>query len=319
MDQAGSAPSGHRSVREASLLLDTRPAGSSPMSQLNLVQEIQTEMRIPVEPIVKIRPTGRWDALEVRSVWDYRELLYFLTLRDIRLRYKQTVIGLLWVVLQPTLTMVVFSLFFGKLAGMPSDGVPYPVFAYAGLLPWMFFSLAVTTSSNSLVGNANLITKVYFPRMIIPAAAILAALVDLVVASVVLGGLMVLYQIPAGPSLLWLPLLVLVTAGLAFGVGLGLAALNLRYRDVRLMLPFLLQLLMFSTPIIYPASLVPEPWRTFVQLNPLAGLIGSFRAAIFGHSIDGWALGWATLLTFLVLIGNLVYFRGTERKFADHI
>lgn len=289
------------------------------MSDSTLLRERETDNQLPEEPVVRIRPVRRWDSLDVRSVWLHRELLYFLTLRDIRLRYKQTVIGLLWVVLQPTLTMVVFSLFFGKLAGIPSDGVPYPVFAFAGLLPWMFFSLAVTTSSNSLVGNANLITKVYFPRMIIPGAAVLAALVDLMVASLVLGGLMVVYQIPLRSSLLWLPFLVLVTAGLALGVGLGLSALNLRYRDVRLMLPFLLQLLMFSTPIIYPASLVPAPWRAILQLNPLAGLIGSFRAAIFGQPIDKGVLGSAVVLTFLLLIATLVYFRGMERRFADHV
>ena len=289
------------------------------MSQSTLHQERQTVGPLPEEPVVRIRPVRRWDSLDLRSLWFHRELLYFLTLRDIRLRYKQTVIGLLWVILQPTLTMVVFSLFFGKLAGIPSDGIPYPIFAYAGLLPWMFFSLAVTTSSNSLVGNASLITKVYFPRMIIPGAAVLAALVDLMVASLVLAGLMVIYQIPLRPSLIWLPFLVLVMAGLAFGAGLGLSALNLRYRDVRLMLPFLLQLLMFSTPIIYPVSLVPGPWRSIVQLNPLAGLIGSFRAAIFGQPINGGALIWAVVSTALLLIGTAIYFRGTEQRFADHV
>ncbi|MFZ4629727.1 MAG: ABC transporter permease [Blastocatellia bacterium] len=289
------------------------------MSQSTLHQEKQTVGPLPEEPIVRIRPVERWDWLDLRSVWLHRELLYFLTMRDIRLRYKQTVIGLLWVILQPTLTMVVFSLFFGKLAGIPSDGIPYPIFAYAGLLPWMFFSLAVTTSSNSLVGNASLITKVYFPRMIIPGAAVLAALVDLMVASLVLAGLMVIYQIPLRPSLIWLPFLVLLMAGLAFGAGLGLSALNLRYRDVRLMLPFLLQLLMFSTPIIYPVSLVPGPWRSIVQLNPLAGLIGSFRAAIFGQPINGGALIWAVVSTALLLIGTAIYFRGTEQRFADHV
>ena len=289
------------------------------MSDPTLLGERQPVTQLPNEPLVRIRPVGRWDALEIRSVWDYRELLFFLTLRDIRLRYKQTVMGVLWVILQPLMTMVVFSLFFGKLAGIPSDGVPYPIFAYAGLLPWVFFSLAVTTSSNSLVGNANLISKVYFPRLIIPGAAVLAALVDLVVASVVLGGLMVIYWIPARLSLLWLPFLVLVTALLALAAGLALSALNLRYRDVRLVLPFLLQMLMFSTPIIYPASLVPAPWRPIVQFNPLAGLIGSFRAAIFGQPIDGKALGWAVVFTVLLLIGAAIYFRGTERRFADHV
>jgi len=276
-------------------------------------------LEVPARPVVRIRPIGRWDVFDLRAIWEYRELFYFLTLRDIRLRYKQTVIGVLWVVLQPLMTMIVFSLFFGKLAGIPSDGLPYPIFAYVGLLPWTFFSLAVTTSSNSLAGNANLITKVYFPRIIIPGAAVLAALVDLMVASVVLGGLMVVYWVPVRLSLLWLPLLVLVSGGLAFGVGVGLSALNLRYRDVRLMLPFLLQLLMFSTPIIYPASLVPAPWRAVVQLNPLVGLIGSFRAAVFGQPIDKGALGTSVLVTLLILIGSTVYFRRMERRFADHV
>src|ERR1700686_5124718 len=212
-------------------------------------------------PLIRIRPSKGWVALRLRDLWSYRELLYFLTWRDIKVRYKQTVLGASWAIIQPLFTMLLFTLFFGRLAGLPSDGIPYPIFAYAGLLPWTFFSNAVTNSGNSLVGSSNLITKVYFPRMIIPGAAVGAGLVDFAIAFVVLAALMIYYGIALTPSLLALPLLLALTALLALGVGMWTSALNVKYRDVRYALPFVIQLWMFASPIIYPASLMPQKWR----------------------------------------------------------
>src|SRR5437660_12885532 len=210
---------------------------------------------------VRIRPSRGWVALNLKDLWVYRELLYFLTWRDIKVRYKQTLLGASWAIIQPFFTMLLFTLFFGKLAHVPSDGVPYPIFAYAGLLPWMFFSNAVTNSGNSLVGSANLITKVYFPRVVIPAAAVMAGLVDFFFAFLTLIALMFYYRVPPSTSLLALPGLVLLTATLALAVGMWMSALNVKYRDVRYALPFLIQLWMFASPIIYPSSMVPAKWH----------------------------------------------------------
>lgn len=297
---------------------------------LTRLQELQTSrpanfvtgetraVAVPAEPSVRIRPSPKWAALNLRDLWAYRELLYFLIWRDIKVRYKQTALGVAWAIIQPLFTMLVFTLFFGKLAGLPSDGVPYPIFAYAGLLPWTFFSNAVSSSGNSLIGNSNLITKVYFPRMIIPGAAVAAGLVDFVIAFVVLLGLMVYYKIPLTWTLLILPGLVGVTALLALGVGMWLSALNVKYRDVRYALPFLLQVWMFVSPIIYPASLMPQKWRWLLWLNPLAGIIEGYRAVLFGRaSIDWLPLGISTGLTFALVICAAYFFRRLERSFAD--
>jgi lipopolysaccharide transport system permease protein len=273
--------------------------------------------RLPEKPLVSIRAGGKWAAIDLKSLWDYRELLYFLTWRDIKVRYKQTVLGAAWAIIQPLFTMIIFTIFFGKLANMPSDGIAYPLFAYAGLLPWTFFSNAVTSSGNSLVGSSNLITKVYFPRMIIPGAAVAAGLVDLMIAFAILIVLMIYYGVGATWNLLMLPALVLLTTLLAIGVGMWTSALNVKYRDIRYALPFAIQLLMFATPIIYPVSIVPERWRWALNINPLSGIIEAYRAAFFGRPFNWPALAASTVITFALLIYAAFYFRRMERTFAD--
>ncbi len=274
-------------------------------------------VHLPDHPIVSIRAGKRWIPIDLRSLWAYRELLYFLTLRDIKVKYRQTVLGVAWAILQPLLSMIIFTIFFGKFAGMPSDGIPYPLFTYAGLLPWTFFSNAVTTSGNSLVGSAHLITKVYFPRMIIPCAAVAGGLVDLAIATLILLVLMLVYGTRIGPSLLLLPLLMLMITALAVGVGMWLSALNVKYRDIRYALPFAINMLMFSTPIIYPLSIVPSRWQWLARLNPLTGMIEAIRAAFFGRPIDWALLGISGLLTIGILIVAAFSFRKMERSFAD--
>ena len=272
----------------------------------------------PTQPLIKIRPSKGWVALQLRDLWVYRELLYFLTWRDIKVRYKQTVLGAMWAIIQPLFTMLIFTLFFGKLAHIPSDGVPYPIFAYAGLLPWTFFSNAVTNSGNSLVGSSNLITKVYFPRMIIPGAAVGAGLVDFAIAFVILIALMMYYHVALTWNLLAVPLLLALTTLLAIGVGMWTSALNVKYRDVRYALPFLIQLWMFFSPVIYPVSLMPQKWRWVLWLNPLSGIIEGFRAALFGVNQFDWrALGISVALTLGILVYSAYSFRRMERVFAD--
>ncbi len=259
--------------------------------------------------------------ISLRDLWAYRELLYFLTWRDVKVRYKQTSLGIAWAILQPFLTMLIFTLFFGKLAGIETrtGGIPYPIFAYAGLLPWTFFSNALTNSGNSLVGSSNLITKVYFPRMIIPGAAVGAGLVDFGVAFLILGALMIYYGVALTWTILMLPALVLLTALLALGMGMWLSALNVKYRDVRFALPFLIQLWMFVSPIIYPTSFLPERYRWLLLLNPLTGIIEGFRSALFGKPINWTALGISTLVTLVVLVYSAYSFRRMEKTFADII
>ncbi|MGH9833878.1 MAG: ABC transporter permease [Blastocatellia bacterium] len=269
------------------------------------------------KPLVTIRASGKWAAIDLKSLWAYRELLYFLTWRDVKVRYKQTALGAAWAIIQPLFTMIIFSIFFGKLAGMPSDGIPYPLFAYAGLLPWTFFSNAVNGSGNSLVGSANLITKVYFPRMIIPGAAVAAGLVDLLVAFVILIVLMVYYQVGVTVHILMLPALIVLTTLLAIGVGMWMSALNVKYRDIRYALPFAIQLWMFATPIIYPLSLVPERWRWLLKINPLSGIIEGYRSAFFGRPFDWQSLSISALITLVVLVYAAYDFRRMERTFAD--
>lgn len=252
-------------------------------------------------------------------MWAYRELFFFLTWRDVKVRYKQTLLGVAWAVLQPVFTMIVFTLFFGRFAGIPSDGIPYPLFALAGLLPWTFFSNAVSASSNSLVGNANLITKVYFPRIIIPGAATAAALVDFAVAFVILIVLMIYYGIAISWNLALLPALVLLTTLLALGVGMWTSALNVQYRDIRYALPFMMQIWMFVSPIIYPTSIIPEKYRWALALNPLSGIITGYRASLFGQQFDWSALAVASVATLAFLLYSAYSFRRMENKFADII
>lgn len=268
-------------------------------------------------PWVVIEPERGHSAVDLRELWHYRDLLYFLTWRDISVRYKQTALGFLWAILQPFLSMVVFTVFLGRLAGVPSEGVPYPVFSYLGLLPWMYFAGAVTRSGGSVVGSASLLTRVYFPRVLVPLSATLSALVDFAISALVLGGLMAWYGlVPAGTVVFLVPLAAL-TAIVATGIGMWLAALNVRYRDVQYAVPFLMQLWMFATPVVYPASLVPAAWRPLYALNPMTGIIEAYRAAALGLPCDWAGLGLSTLSGVgLAAIGAWT-FRRTERTFAD--
>ncbi len=275
---------------------------------------------LPDTPLIKVEASQKTRLpLDLRGLWAYRELLYFLTWRDIKVRYKQTLIGATWAILQPLFTMLVFTIFFGILIGVPSDGVPYPLFAYAGLLPWTFFANAVTNSSNSLIVNANLISKVYFPRITIPAAAVAAGLMDLVIASVILIGLAFYYRVTLTWGILLLPVFVLLTTLLALGLGICVSALNVKYRDVRHALPFILQSWMFMTPIIYPASVVPAQFRWLLALNPMTGIVEGFRAALYGGSIDPKAIMISVVLTFLLLVGSAYIFKRIERVVVDFI
>jgi len=270
-------------------------------------------------PWVVIDPTSTRPLVEVSELWHYRDLLYFLTWRDISVRYKQTVLGFLWAILQPFLTMVVFAIFLGRLAGMPSDGVPYPVFSYLGLLPWTYFSGAVTRAGTSVVGNAHLLTRVYFPRVLVPLSATLSALVDFAIASLVLGGLMAWYGIvPARTAVLLLPLAAL-TALAATGIGMWLAALNVRYRDVQYAIPFLMQLWMFATPVVYPTSLVPAGWQPLFALNPMTGIIDAYRAAVLGTALDWPSLAISTLSAAVLAALGAWQFHRMEQSFADQV
>ena len=274
---------------------------------------------IPIKPLAIIEPGRAWSPLNLKEVWRYRDLLRILTVRDIKVRYKQTVLGATWAVLQPLLTMLIFSLFFGRLAGMPSDGIPYPLFAYAGLLPWTFFSNAVSNSGNSLVGNSNLITKVYFPRLIIPIASVASGLLDFAIAFVLLVIMILYYGVSITANLIMLPVLVVMTALLAVGIGGWLSALNVKYRDIRYALPFFVQLGLFVTPIIYPLTLLPERWRWLLTINPLAAQIEGYRSAFFGRPFDWPALAISFAITLVIVIYAGYSFRRMERSFADLI
>jgi lipopolysaccharide transport system permease protein len=275
-------------------------------------------MRNSPLPVTVIEAKKGWASADLKEIWNYRELFYFLTKRDIKVRYKQTVLGGLWAIIQPAFTMIVFTLFFGRLANMPSDGQPYPIFVYAGLLPWTYFANAVTASGNSLVGSAHLITKVYFPRLIVPASAALAGLLDFFIATLLLGALMIYYQYLPGPGILLFPLLVGLTFLCALGVGLWLSALNVQYRDIRYAIPFLVQLWMFVSPVIYPVSIVKAQYQWLLALNPMGGVINAYRASILGHQPIDWALlGLSTLMIVVLFLGGLYYFRRMERVFAD--
>jgi lipopolysaccharide transport system permease protein len=274
---------------------------------------------LPEKPLQTITPSHGWVALNLSDVWSHRELLYFLTWRDIKIRYKQTALGAVWAVIQPLFPMLIFTLFFGRLAKMPSDGIPYSVFAYSALLPWTYFAAAIGNSSSSIIGSSNLITRVYFPRMIIPGAAVLAALVDFAIAFALLACLMIWHRIPPTASLLMLvPLVALVTV-LALGFGMLLAGLTVKYRDLRYALPFAIQIWMFATPVIYPVSLVPAKWRWLMALNPLTGVIEGFRSSLFARPFDWGSVGFSAIFSILLLVYAAYSFRRQERVFADLI
>ena len=274
---------------------------------------------LPEKPLVTIVPHRSWVPLKLRDLWSSRELLYFLMWRDIKVRYKQTVLGATWAVIQPLITMIIFTFFFGKLARMPTEGVPSPIFFYTAVLLWTFFSNGVTNGANSLIGNSNLITKVYFPRLIIPAAAVGAGLLDFAIASVLLVGLIVYYGFSATWSYLMLLPIIVLTTLLSLGVGIWFSALNVKYRDVRYALPFLIQVWFFVSPIIYPSSLVPTEWRWLPALNPLAGIIESFRATLFGRELPWHALAYSAAFTLGMLVYASYTFRRMERSFAELI
>jgi homopolymeric O-antigen transport system permease protein len=269
-------------------------------------------------PVVVIRPSRGWAPLQLRDLWQYRELLYFLIWRDVKVRYKQTALGAAWAILQPFLAMVIFSVFFGRLAGMPSDGVPYPIFAYSGLVPWTFFAYGLNQASNSLVGGANLVKKVYFPRLIMPLAAVLSGVIDFALAFLVLIGLMLFYGMVPTLAVLLLPLFGLLAMITALSVALWLSALNVEYRDVRYVVPFLTQFWLFATPIAYPSSLLSEPWRTLYGINPMVGVVEGFRWTLLGAgSPPGAMLIVSSVVALALLVGGAFYFRRMEATFAD--
>ncbi len=270
-------------------------------------------------PVLRIQPSRGWISLNLRELWSYRELLYFLTWRDVKVRYKQTVLGAAWAVIQPLSTMVVFSLFFGRLAKVPSDGLPYPIFSYAALVPWTFFATGLAQSSNSLVGSQNLIKKVYFPRLAIPVATVLSGTLDFVLAFIILLGMMLFYGIVPTANVIWLPPLVLLTLTTSLGVGLWLSAMNVQFRDVRYTIPFLSQLWLFATPVAYPSSLLPQPWRTLYGINPMVGVVEGFRWALLGggSTAPGPMLLASCLAALGLLVSGAYYFRRMEKTFAD--
>lgn len=274
---------------------------------------------LPDTPLVTIKASKAWSALNLKELWAYRELLFFLIWRDIKVRYKQTFLGGLWALMQPLVMMLIFTFFFGKLARMPTDGIPSGLFYYSGLSLWAFFSNAVANGANSLLGNTNLITKIYFPRLIIPSAAVLAGVVDFAIASVLLIPLLAYYGFGVTWRMFFLvPLSILITT-LALGVGVLFSALNAKYRDVRHALPFVLQVWMFISPVIYPSSLLPPQWRWLLALNPLTGIIESYRSALFGQAINWWNISYSVVFAFAILFLSAYTFRRMERSFAEVI
>jgi lipopolysaccharide transport system permease protein len=284
-------------------------------------QAILDESKLAVgesHPDLIIEPQRGWTSLKLGELWEYRELLYFLAWRDIKVRYKEAALGASWAILQPLLTMLIFSLFFGRLAKVPSDGIPYPLFSFTALVPWTFFVMAVQQSSNSVVGSANLISKVYFPRLAIPVATVLAAMVDFGISFVVLVGMMIYYRRMPTVHALYVPFFVLLAFLASLGVGLWLSALNVKYRDIRYVVPFLLQFWMFASPIVYPTSMLPARWRTLYALNPMVGVVDGMRWSLLGtNTAPGPVIAVSALTTLLFALGGAMYFRKMENRFAD--
>ena len=265
-----------------------------------------------------ITPPSGWHILDVGALWQHRELLLKLAWRDVKVRYKQTIVGAAWAIIQPFVTMVVFSVFFGRFANMPSEGVPYPIFSYAGLLPWTFFSEAMKRASDSLVGNASLVSKVYFPRVVLPMASVLSRLVDFAVAFTVLLAMMAYFHVPITWRILWVPVFIALAFLGALGTGLWLSAINVRFRDIKYALPFIIQLWMFATPVIYPVTLLPERWQILLSLNPMTGVVNGCRWAILGTGAPPTGMFWVSVgVTVLVLVTGLLVFHKMERTFAD--
>jgi lipopolysaccharide transport system permease protein len=269
-------------------------------------------------PVTRVEPALGWQSLGLGALWAHRELLYFLVWREIKVRYKQTALGALWALLQPLLTMLIFTLIFGRLAKIPSDGIPYPLFSFAALVPWTFFANGLTLASNSLVNSANLITKVYFPRLAIPISSVLSGLVDLAISLFFLLLMMIFYHVSWSWKILCIPVFVLLAIAAALGVGLWLSAVNVKYRDVRHTIPFLTQFWMFATPIAYPSSLLHEPWRTLSGLNPMVGAVEGFRWSLLGSSAQfGWLFLISSASALVMVVSGAFYFRRMERHFAD--
>lgn len=281
-------------------------------------QNLQVADRLNEMPMIRIEPTKGWMSLKLGELWEYRELLYFLIWRDMKVRYKQTVLGALWAIIQPFFTMVVFSIFFGRLAKVPSDGIPYPIFSFAALVPWTFFSNGLSKASNSLVGSSNLIKKVYFPRLAIPLSDVLSGILDFLLAFLMLIGMMFYFGIMPTANVIWLPFFLLLAFTTALGVSLWLSAMNVQFRDVQYTLPFLTQIWLFATPIAYPSSLLPEPWRTVYAINPMVGVVEGFRWALLGsNTVPGPMIMVSSLVSVLLLISGAFYFRRLEKTFAD--
>jgi len=281
-----------------------------------------TDLNLPLthkKPLISIEPQRGWVSLDLADLWRYRELLLLLTWRDIKVRYAQTVLGASWAILQPVLTMIIFSIIFGQLAKLPSDGVPYPVFTYTALLPWQLFAFSLTNSSQSLVGSQNLVSKVYFPRLIIPIASVLPGLADFAVSFLVLIGMLVFYQIPITARILALPLFLSLALMSALAVGLWLSALNVEYRDIRYVVPFLTMFWQYATPVAYSASLIPEKWRLLYGLNPMTGVVEGFRWALLGSGQVGGMIWVSVAIIIFLFISGLVYFKRMEATFADVI
>jgi lipopolysaccharide transport system permease protein len=277
-----------------------------------------TTLGKPEVPVLRITPPTRWWVLPFAELWAFRELIYFFVWRDIKIRYKQTAIGAAWAVLQPLLTMLVFSLFFGRLAHIPSEGLPYPIFYYSALLPWMYFAAAMQNATNTIVENQRVITKVYFPRLALPLASVLSGLVDFAVSFVMFVILMIYYGIKPGAAAIWFPAFILLAILTALGVGLWLSALNALYRDVRYVLPFLVQFWMFASPVAYPASLVPQKWRWLYGLNPMAGVIEGVRWSLTGSTSPPGKMIFVSILAVLVLLASgIAYFQKVETTVAD--
>ncbi len=268
---------------------------------------------------IHIEPSKSWFSLSFKELWLYRELLFFLTWRDIKIRYKQTVLGFAWAVLQPVMTMVVFSVFFGRLAKIPSEGIPYPIFSFAGLLPWQFFANAINVSTNSLVTNANLVTKVYFPRLFVPISSVISGLVDFGIAFLVLVAMMIFYHFTPTIGILLLPVFLLLAFITAMGVSLWMSALNVKYRDIRYLVPFLSQFWFYATPVTYPSNLLSEPWRTLYGLNPMVGVVEGFRWALLGTNPPQSMIFVSAVISITMLVTGLFYFNRTEKTFADVI
>lgn len=270
--------------------------------------------------MIRIEPSKGRISLGIKDLWEYRELLGIFVWRDLKVRYRQTIIGMLWAIIQPFLTMVIFSVFFGRLAGVPSDEIPYPIFSYAALVPWTFFANSINQASNSLVNSADMIKKIYFPRLTMPIALVFAGLVDFLLAFVILLGMMLYYGFVPTINIFWLPLLLILSMITALGVSVWLSALNVQFRDVRYMIPFITQAWLFATPVAYPSSMLSEPWRTLYGINPMVGVVEGFRWALLGTDT---APGPLIIVSFVVALGILVsgalYFRRMEKTFADVI